>query len=233
MSASMRVSAVLLLVVLGLGVAMMMRGQGARLFGPKPVPVEVSGQSPPAATLHTDRSLSKLGDYGEVPEFDLISHTGDPLRHTDLLGSLWVGDFIFTNCASTCPMMTRTLFALADAIDPELGVRYVSFSVDPERDTPQVLAEYAQEFGADAKDWLFLTGDKQTLRDLVLKGFHLSVQDATREDLLRGAEAVIHSTRFVLVDTGGTIRGYYDGTDDEAMAQLLADIRTLHSQGQH
>ena len=78
-----------------------------------------------------------------------------------------------------------------------------------------------------------MTGDKQTLRDLILKGFHLSVQEASREDLLRGAEAVIHSTRFVLVDAGGTIRGYYDGTDEDAMVQLLADLKTLHSQGKH
>ena len=176
-----------------------------------------------------DRSLSKLGDYGEVPEFNLTSQTGAALRHTDLLGNLWIGDFIFTNCASTCPMMTRQMYDLTQAIAPELGVHYVSFSVDPERDTPEVLAAYAQEYGADDRYWSFLTGDKRTLRDLVLKGFHLSVQDATREDLLRGAETVIHSTRFVLVDATGTIRGYYDATDEEAMQQLVADLNTLHA----
>lgn len=233
MSVNRWVSAVLILAVVGLGVAMVLRGQRARLFGPKPVPVEVSGQSPPMATVHTDRGLGQLGDYGQVPEFDLISQAGTAFRHTDLLGSIWVGDFIFTNCASTCPMMTRQMYALAQAIVPEFGVRYVSFSVDPERDTPQVLAAYAQKYGADTVNWVFLTGDKQKLRDLVLNGFHLSVQDATREDLLRGAETIIHSTRFVLVDASGIIRGYYDGTDEEAMQRILADLKRLRKQAKH
>jgi len=221
----------LVLVILALGIAMVQRGQRSRLFGARTEssPAEIDGQSPAAITRDGDRSLSRLGDYGRVPEFNLTTQDGEPLRNTDLLGTLWVGDFIFTNCASTCPMMTRAMQDLSDALDPETGVQFVSFSVDPERDTPEVLTAYAQAYGIDTSNWTFLTGDKQTLRDLVLHGFHLSVQDATREDLLAGAETVIHSTRFVVVDPQGVIRGYYDGTDAEAMQQLVKDLGTLHA----
>jgi cytochrome oxidase Cu insertion factor (SCO1/SenC/PrrC family) len=226
------VLAAIVLMVLALGIAMVMRGQRSRLFGERDTSsaAQVTGRSPAGVSSEGGRSLSRLGDYGRVPAFDLVTQDGEPLRHTDLLGTLWVGDFIFTNCASTCPMMTRAMQDVADALDPEFGVQFVSFSVDPERDTPEVLARYAQDYGIDTGNWTFLTGDKQTLRDLVLNGFHLSVQDATREELLAGADEVIHSTRFVVVDPRGVIRGYYDGTDDEALKQLVTDLGTLHAE---
>jgi protein SCO1/2 len=222
----------IVVVVLVLGIAMLLRGQRSRLFGERSVssPVEVSGQSPATADMNGGRSLSRLGDYGRAPAFELVTQDSDTLRHSDLLGTLWVADFIFTNCASTCPLMTRSMQELSDMVDPDYDVHFVSFSVDPERDTPAVLTRYAQDYGIDTSNWTFLTGDKQTLRDLVLNGFHLSVQDATREDLLAGADAVIHSTRFVVVDPQGVIRGYYDGTDKEALEQLITDLGTLHAQ---
>jgi protein SCO1/2 len=210
--------ALLLLVVAALGVAMLVRGQGASLLG----------RRAPAAVVKSDaRSLSRLGDYGRAPEFDLIRQDGTPFRHTDLRGKLWIGDFIFTSCASTCPIMTRQMQLLAEAVKSIDGIEFVSFSVNPETDTPEVLTTYARDYGIDTTNWHFLTGDKQPLRDLVLHGFRLSVQEASREDLLAGAEAVIHSTRFVLVDEAGVIRGYYDGTDEQAMQQLLADLVVL------
>ena len=217
----------LLLVVAGLGVAMMMRGSGSRLFGERSPSANVTGQAPAAIVRNEERALSRLGDYGRTPRFDLIRQDGNRFQDTDLLGKLWGGDFIFTSCASTCPIMTRQMQVLAESVPASYGIQFVSFSVDPERDTPEAFTQYAQDYGIDTTNWHFLTGEKQPLRDLVLRGFHLSVQDASREDLLAGAEAVIHSTRFVVVDGEGVIRGYYDGTDEEAMQQLINDLGVL------
>ena len=91
------------------------------------------------------------------------------------------------------------------------------------------LAEYAAEYGAKPERWLFLTGEKAALRELSVSGFHLPVGDATPEDLARGAEAVMHSTRFILVDAQGHIRGYYDGGDEKAMESLRLHVRRLAS----
>jgi cytochrome oxidase Cu insertion factor (SCO1/SenC/PrrC family) len=119
---------------------------------------------------------------------------------------------------------------LARGLDSRTPVRLVSFSVDPERDTPEKLAEYAAAYEAEPDRWLFLTGDKKQVRRLVSEGFHLSVEDASPEDIAAGAEPVLHSTRFVLVDAHGRIRGYYNGLDDEAMSQLGRDIVALHAE---
>jgi cytochrome oxidase Cu insertion factor (SCO1/SenC/PrrC family) len=167
-----------------------------------------------------------IGDFGAVPDFALVSQTGDSVRLRDLHGQVWVADFFFTHCASTCPMMSARFESLAQQVGSD-RVRLVSFSVDPERDTPERLAEYAQRFDVEPGRWIFLTGDKPQIRRLVREGFHLGVDDPSPEDLAAGAEAVLHSTRFVLVDAEGRIRGYYDGNDDEAMEQLGHDVTQL------
>jgi cytochrome oxidase Cu insertion factor (SCO1/SenC/PrrC family) len=172
--------------------------------------------------------FGELGDFGVVPEFALVSQNGDSVHLQDLRGQVWVADFFFTHCASTCPMMSARFESLAQQIDPE-RVRLVSFSVDPERDTPERLAEYAERFDVAPGRWLFLTGDKPQIRALVRDGFHLGVSEPSPEDLAAGAEAVLHSTRFVLVDPEGRIRGYYDGDDDDAMEQLGHDVAQLAS----
>jgi protein SCO1/2 len=103
-------------------------------------------------------------------------------------------------------------------------VRLVSFTVDPERDTPEVLAEYARRFQADLERWLFLTGPKEPLYRLVGEGFRLAVEDGGPQ-----AGLITHSTRFVLVDQHGRIRGYYNGAEPGTTAALLPDIRALLS----
>jgi protein SCO1/2 len=181
----------------------------------------------PAGTEDTSSPLTGLEDLGAVPAFAFVSQTGDSVRLADLSGQVWIGDFIFTNCASTCPMMTAQLHSLQEALADVQSVRLVSFSVDPDRDTPERLAEYAAGYGARPERWLFLTGDKAAVRTLSVEGFHLPAGETTPEDRAAGAEAVLHSTRFVLVDQRGHIRGYYDGGDDGAMGQLKKDVRRL------
>lgn len=98
----------------------------------------------------------------------------------------------------------------------------VSITVDPERDTPEVLARFAAGYGADPKRWYFLTGDNEAIQQLANKGFRLSAATGGAED-----EPIIHSNRFVLVDRQARIRGYYDGTDEEAVLGLLSDLKNL------
>jgi protein SCO1 len=178
-------------------------------------------------TEDTSSPLTGLGDLGTVPAFAFVSQTGDSVHLADLSGQVWIGDFIFTNCASTCPMMTAQLHGIQEALADVKNVRLVSFSVDPDRDTPERLAEYAAGYGARPERWLFLTGDKAAVRKLSVEGFHLPAGETTPEDQAAGAETVLHSTRFVLVDHLGHIRGYYDGGDDKAMSQLKKDVRQL------
>jgi protein SCO1/2 len=159
---------------------------------------------------------------GEVPDFALTNRDGKSVRRADLAGAPWVADFIFTRCGASCPMMSLRMAKLEREM-PQVGVRFVSFSVDPVYDTPKVLEEYAESFGAPGR-WLFLTGDKQEIYRLSKEGFKLAVDDTTpvSED-----EPILHSTRFVLVDGEGHIRGYYDGFDDEAVKKLMRDVKAL------
>jgi protein SCO1 len=160
-------------------------------------------------------------NYGAVPEFSLTDQSGKTMTRADLAGKVWIADFIFTNCAGTCPMITGTMRRLQNALPDE--VHLVSFSVDPERDTPEVLAEYAKNSHANTMRWHFLTGDKNQLYDLSIKGFKLALDDTGGTD----AEPITHSTRLVLIDKQGNIRGYYGGTDEDDMRKLFTDAAAL------
>jgi len=208
----------LVLVLVGLAAATVLFGRQVRLVG--------AGRSGAGRQVG---SSSQLADYGTVPDFALVSQTGDTVRLADLRGQPWIADFIFTHCASSCPMMSARMKALAAALDPAWQVRLVSISVDPDRDTPARLVEYARAYAADPARWLFLTGDKQQIRRLVQESFHLAVEDAAPEDAARGAEAVLHSTRFVLVDGRGVIRGYYSGLEAETLQAIGRDLDKLRS----
>lgn len=212
--------AVLVAALLGLTAAALWHGPTRRLGGSP-------GATDRPLVVTSGEGANVLHDYGALPEFGLVSQTGDSVHLADLRGNVWVADFIFTNCASTCPMMTAQLSRLQKALAGETRARLVSFSVDPVRDTPERLAEYAKGYGATPDRWLFLTGDQQQVRTLSIDGFHLSAGDATPQDLAAGAEAVMHSTRLVLVDGNGHVRGYYDGTKDESVNELGDAVRKL------
>ena len=167
------------------------------------------------------KSGPELARFYPVPDFSLTDQSDRNITLTDLKGQVWVADFIFTNCAGACPMMTDKMRKLQDALPAE--VRMVSITVDPSRDTPKALAAYAAERGATPDRWLFLTGDKQALHDLCIKGFKLPLDETGGT----AAEPIAHSTRFVLVDQQGDIRGYYDATDEEALNQLAGDAKSL------
>jgi protein SCO1/2 len=172
---------------------------------------------------------SRLPVLGTVPEFVLTERSGRTVSKADLSGTPWVANFIFTSCGGVCPLLSNRMAQLQRSLAAHgLGVRSVSFSVDPARDTPQVLRDYAARYNADEKNWLFLTGPRRELYGLISDGFHLAVAERSPEEAARYPDELItHSDRFVLVDAEGRIRAYYHGADAEVVAQVLRDATAL------
>ena len=153
-----------------------------------------------------------------VPDFSLTTQQGEPLTLSDMKGKIWVADFIFTNCPTICPAMTQEMARLQSEFvaDP---VYFVSFSVDPERDTSNVLSRYATAYGADERRWHFLTGDKTHIYQLAEKGFSLAAGH-------NGTE-ILHSTRFALITPDGNVYGHYDSRSKPALLRLRRDVKAL------
>ena len=132
-----------------------------------------------------------------VPDFTVNERGGRTLARRDLLGEVWVAQFIFTRCAGTCPVMVSRMYALSKKL-PQ--AKYVSFTVDPEHDTPEVLARYARN-NSLPPDWLFATGTQAQMQSLAKDGFKISMGPGSKPE-----EPIIHSDRFVLVDRYGRVR---------------------------
>lgn len=164
------------------------------------------------------QSRPKMPDLGAVPSFELTRETGEPFSSAAALkGQVWIADFIFTNCPGPCPRMTQHMKRLQDQLAGIDALKLVSITVDPARDTPEVLQAYGKRFGADPARWYFLTGPPATLHHLSKDVFKLG-------DIAPDLE---HSTRFVLVDKSGRIRGYYATTEPSFTARLIEDAKTL------
>ncbi len=170
---------------------------------------------------HASRS-AEVPRYGHVPAFSLVDQAGRPVSSEAFNGRLWIADFIFTRCAGQCPMMTMEMARLARAFQSEPAVVFVSFTVDPRYDTPEVLARYAAALGASSDRWALLTGEDQTIQRLCQEGFHLAMGGEGPPE-----EPITHSRRLVLVDRLGVIRGYYDAGEANDLTQLRRDIRRL------
>ena len=171
----------------------------------------------------------ELPVLGTVPQFTLSASNGRPLSQRDLGGSIWIADFIFTRCGSICPTLSAHMAKIQTALarSGDTAVRLVSFSVDPKYDTPEVLQEYAARFHADPQRWIFLTGERDPLYRLIGQGFRLAVADRPESEDTDAGGLITHSDRFVLVDADLRIRGYYHGSDDESVQQLLRDVKKL------
>lgn len=185
--------------------------------------------------------------FGEAPDFALIERSGQLLTKEALLGKVWIANFIFTRCTTECPVISNRMAYLQELFAAEAELRLVSISVDPEHDTPEILARYAQSFNAQPQRWLFLTGEKAAVHRLVRDGFYLGLQDPRHsgsKKLLNfgptvalahhGTHAppetdplIVHSGRFVLVDRHGQIRSYCDSNDEHAWRRLPRDVKFL------
>lgn len=151
-----------------------------------------------------------------IPDFELTEASGEPFAREDLLGRYHLVDFIFTECPLACPAMTAQMKAIHDAF-PSDQLGFVSISVDPDNDTLEVLREYRNKLGVDARRWSFLRGEVETVRTISEKGFLLAASN-----LPYG-----HSLRFVLVDPEGRMRGAYQSDDPEHMAELRRVLSTI------
>lgn len=163
--------------------------------------------------LTTPTAPPVLEDYPALfpsPEFTLFDSTDEVFDEGALEGKIWVAYFFFTSCAGPCPRMTAAMAELAADYAGEEDIHYVAYSVDPDTDTPERLAAYAARYDADTTRWHFLTGPEQEIQRIAVEGFKVGSVD----------NPVIHSERFALVDRAGDIRGYFDGTDAEAQAEL-------------
>ena len=118
-----------------------------------------------------------LGDYETVPDFALIERSGRRVSLEDLRGTVWLANFIYTECTETCPLQSLEVSRLGQEFADAPTVRFVSITVDPDHDTPAVLAGYARRYRADPERWLFLTGSKAAIYALAKGGFKLGVTD--------------------------------------------------------
>jgi protein SCO1/2 len=170
-------------------------------------------------------SPPELPEIAAVPGFALLDQDARVLERDQLRGHVWVANFMFTSCPDVCPLLTERMSGLRTQLVAERGkVRFVSFSVDPQHDTPAVLKKYANEHRADFADWRFVTGPIDRVKDMVVAGFKQTMEPLTPGD--SRARTVLHGSHFVLIDDKLAIRGYYP-TDPEGLKRLERDTRLL------
>ena len=158
-----------------------------------------------------DRSFPSTTNDISFPldDFTLTERGGGKLSKADLRGRVWIASFVFTRCTGPCPQVTATMARLQSELAHEKDVRFVTFTVDPDRDDPAELRKYAEHFRADKERWLFLTGEEKELHRLLKEGFKVPIyrNSATKEV----GKEFDHSSRLVVVDRHGQLRGYFDG----------------------
>ena len=178
-----------------------------------------------SANLENRRDMPRFGESPSnelpqlypLPEFSLIDSNGEIFDRDAMLGKYWVADFIFTSCGGPCPIMSGRMADLHRTFADNPKINFLSISVNPEVDTPEVLKAYAKRFNADTSRWYFLTGDGKAIHELAVHGFKLGSLD----------DPIIHSDRLVLVDDVGMVRGYYSGTDAEGSLELTRHLTLL------
>ena len=160
----------------------------------------------------------------EVADFSFTNEHEESVSLDDLKGDWWIADFVFTNCTTVCLPMTSNMTALQNKMDDQdVSVQLVSFSVDPDYDTPEVLKEYGESYEADFDTWDFLTGyDFETVKKLSIKSFRSLVKEPEYGD-----DQVTHGTLFYLVNPEGEIVKSYDGQNAENMDDILEDLKKL------
>jgi protein SCO1/2 len=169
----------------------------------------------------------ELPVIGRVPDFTLTDQRGRAVHGRDLDGKVVVADFIFTRCTTVCPMLTAQMANFRRRLgEGAERVQFISITVDPGHDTPQVLAAYAQRHGAPSS-WLFLTGDVASINRVVVQGFRVAMGAVTADTAGdQGEFDILHAQHFVLVDKHRRIRGYYR-TDEASLDELAAGVEAL------
>ena len=174
--------------------------------------------------------------WHKLPDFKLINQLGEAVTLDKYKNKVIIADFFFTHCPTICPPLTRNMKNLQESITnaqrvgdkTNLFIQFVSFSIDPERDSVPRLKQWADKFQINPENWDLLTGDKKTIYDLALNHLKLAVMDGKGVD-----EDFIHSDMFVLIDSSRNIRGYYRGLHDASLKQLSRDVVMLTLEKNH
>ena len=169
-----------------------------------------------------DSTLQEIRKYHTVADFSLTNQNGETVTQDDYAGRIYIADFFFTTCPTICPIMTKNMVEIQEHIQNDDEVLLLSHSVTPQIDSVAQLKKYAVEKGVDDSKWNLVTGDKKQIYDLARKSYL-----AVKEDGNGGPFDMIHTENFILVDKQRRIRGFYDGTDEEDVEKLLADLRIL------
>jgi protein SCO1/2 len=175
-------------------------------------------------TVLTACGPQKTNSLGyQVQEFQFVNQDGKEISTSDLKGSVWLTDFVFTNCDSICPPMTANMAKVQQRlIKEELNIPIISFSVDPVRDTPEALKAFSDKYGANTKTWNFVTEYSQAeIEKFALESFRTLVQMPTDSD------QVIHGSSFYLVDETGIVIKSYDGVDLAPLDEFVKDIKSI------
>lgn len=159
----------------------------------------------------------------DIPDLEYTNQDGELVTLDDLKGKWWVADLIFTNCETVCIPMTLNMLKIQEqAAEKGLDIHFLSFSVDPENDTPEVLQEYAEQYSVDLDNWTFLTGyDFETIQNIALETFMTGVQKES------GSDQINHGTRFYLVNPEGKVIKHYSGLELEALEQIMKDLEIV------
>jgi protein SCO1/2 len=188
---------------------------------------------PMGALLMRRAVRPELPVLATLPAFSLVDENGKPFGRDHMLGRVWVADFVFTSCADACPRLQNKMRRIQERLlPPEQGgeISLLSVSVDPERDTPEKLRDYAKAYGARPGMWRYLTGPQTEIERTVVKGFHIAMAKlpSAGPDPHMEAFDIMHGEKLVLVDRLGRIRGFYDADDADS---LLRDARALTAGG--
>lgn len=207
-------------------------------FSAPPVAAEKGTDSsePPRITITTDKDgTARVVLPGENPDspwdkdgisdFSLIDTNKKKVTKADLLGKPWIVCFVFTHCALTCPTVTNSMRDLQDQLK-DYDFRLVTMTVDPERDTPEVLKGYGETRGADFRKWMFLGGDQREIYRLIQGSFKMPVKELQGEKRKQGFE-FIHSNNIMLVDEKGVVLGKFDATNGPQMAALRKELQKV------
>lgn len=168
--------------------------------------------------------------WHRVKDFSLLNQEGTTITWDSLKGKIVIADLFFTRCPTICPTMTKNMKRLAESIHngKRVGdrtnrlVHFLSFSIDPERDSVPQLKKWADRFQVNPEQWWLLTGEKKEIYDLALNEMKVGAEDGQGID-----EEFIHSDKFILIDSNRHVRGYYDGLDSVSLAKLSADLVLL------
>jgi protein SCO1 len=176
------------------------------------------------AALGCTKSAADVPVLGALPEFSLTDQNEQAFTRESMLGKLWVSAFVFTHCRSTCPRLTAHMKGLQTRLSDVPSANFVSVSVDPRNDTPQVIKAYMVKNELDESNWRFLTGSEEAIRHVVVDGFRVPIGD--EDSRAAGADDIMHSNSFVLVDEEARVRGYYRANND-GIGDLERDLRAL------